>query len=338
MEFRIALEHVVTGGHLGADEATLLMRFLVGADATPAQVGAMLAALRVKGCTGEELAGFAAVIREHATPVACSKERLVDTCGTGGGRPTFNLSTASAIIASAAGARVAKHGNRAVTSTCGSADVLEASGVRLEIDPLRAAELLESLDLAFLFAPALHPAMRAVGPVRRELGVRTVFNQLGPLANPAGAPRQVIGVYDRSLLKPMADALALLGSERGLVVWADDGMDEVSPCGRTLWEAAFEGKRLSGQWTPESFGVQTVPAWALEPGDSLARNAALLAESISVLDSPRSAAVLPGAAAALWCAGVATDLHEGIALAREAVASGAAGARLASYAEASQRP
>lgn len=338
MEFRAALEHVVTGGHLDARQSTDLMRYLVGGEATPAQIGAMLAALRAKGCTGEELAGFALVLREAATPVRAPKERLVDTCGTGGGRPTFNLSTASAIVASAAGARVAKHGNRGVTSRCGSADVLEASGVRLEIAPDRATALLESLDLAFLFAPALHPAMRLVGPARRELGVRTVFNQLGPLANPAGAPRQVIGVYERALLEPMAEALARLGAERALVVWAEDGMDEVSPAGPTLWEAAEGGRRESGRWTPASFGLDPVSPSALEPGETLEENAALLAEALSDAASPRCAAVLPGAAVTLWCAGVVEDLVEGVALARGAVASGAAAGRLRAYAEATRLP
>ncbi|MCO5296505.1 MAG: anthranilate phosphoribosyltransferase [Fimbriimonadaceae bacterium] len=338
MEFRDALERVVTGGHLDARQSSELMRFLVGGDAGPAQIGAILAALRAKGCTGEELAGFAQVLRENATPVDAPRERLVDTCGTGGGRPTFNLSTASAIVASAAGARVAKHGNRAVTSLCGSADVLEAAGVRLEIEPARATELLGNLDLAFLFAPALHPTMRLVGPARRELGVRTVFNQLGPLANPAGAPRQVIGVYDETLLEPMADALVLLGAERALVVWAEEGMDEVSPCGPTRWEGVADGERTSGRWSPDSFGLDPLPPAALAPGETLERSAAILWEAISDPDSARCAALLPGAAATLWCAGVVPDLREGVALALQAVASGAARARLASYAEASHQP
>lgn len=336
MDFRASLEQVLAGQALDEEAARATMEYLVGGEATGAQIGAMLAALRAKGCEGAELASFASVLRERVERIDAGLDDLVDTCGTGGGPPSFNLSTAAAIIAAAAGARVAKHGNRAVTSRCGSADVLEALGVRLDVGSEGLVGLLRAHGLAFLFAPALHPAMKAVGPARREIGVRTVFNQLGPLANPAGARRQVLGVWDGSLVEPMADALARLGSDRAAVVWGQDGIDEISPCAPTVWAGIDGGERLGGVWNPGDFGLEPLsPRW-LAPGDDLDANAAILREAVSDADSPRCLAVIPGAAGALWVAGLCSDLRSAAAAAREAVADGRARAKLEAFSEASR--
>ena len=338
MDWTAVLDALLVPRDLDTSEARALMEHPTGGEASPARIAAALIALRAKGCTGIELAAFAEVLRARAAPFPAVARTLVDTCGTGGGAPSFNLSTAAAIIASAAGAAVAKHGNRAVTSACGSADVLEALGVRLDPSPERAADMLATIGLAFLFAPSLHPAMKAVGPTRRELGVRTVFNQLGPLVNPAGARRQIVGVYDPALLEPMADALALLGAERALVVHGRDGMDELSPCAPTGWSGVWDGERRRGEVSPADFGLEPLDPTALAPAATVEGNGALLREAISDPDSPRFAAVLPGAAAALWVAGVAPDLRAAAAAAREAVASGRAAVRLAEFVEASRQP
>lgn len=338
MEWTAVLEALLSPRDLEEPEARWLMEHLVGGEAPPSQIAAALIALRSKGCSGIELAAFADVLRARAVPMPPTRRTLVDTCGTGGGAPSFNLSTAAAIIASAAGAAVAKHGNRAVTSKCGSADVLEALGVKLDPSPERTAHMLDAIGLAFLFAQSLHPAMKAVGPTRREIGVRTVFNQLGPLVNPAGARRQVVGVYAAALLEPMADALVLLGAERALVVHGKDGMDEISPCAPTDWSGVWDGERLRGTLEPADFGLEALaPRW-LEPADTVGGNAALLNEAIGDPESPRCSAVLPGAAVTLWVAGIASDVRDGAARAQDAVASGAATQRLAELVEASRTP
>jgi anthranilate phosphoribosyltransferase len=253
-----------------------------------------------------------------------SFETLVDTCGTGGGIPTFNISTASAIVAAAAGAKVAKHGNRAVTSRCGSADVLEALGVPIQGDAEVLLHRLEQDGLVFLFAPAHHPAMRHVGKARKDLGVRTVFNQLGPLANPAGAKRQLIGVYDDGLMRSMGEALNCLGTERALLVHGDDGMDEVSPVTSTQAIRVWEGRVESITLYPKDFGLDPIDPVALLPGDDAQANAEILREAIGDPDSPRAAAILPSCGATLWLAGVANSLPEATELARATIASGAA--------------
>lgn len=336
MEFREALGAVVKKQDLSGQDAEELMRFLVSGEATDAQIGGALAALASKGAAARELAGFAKVLREKALTVKSEDPNVVDTCGTGGGIPSFNISTAAAIIAAAAGARVAKHGNRGVTSACGSADVLEALGARIDGDPEQALHLLDSVGLAFFFAPAFHPAMKAVGKVRRELGVRTVFNQLGPLVNPAGARRQLIGVFDPSLLRPMAEALAATGTERALLVHGQDGLDELSPCGPTscvkVWDGSIEDATLS----PEVFDCRAAPSSAILPADSVQENGMLLMEAISDPDSPRCHAALPSAAAALWLYGQAEDAVGAGPLALEAVSSGAARRKMSQFIEASQ--
>jgi len=221
------LESLIARRELVPEEARSLITRLMDPETQDAAIAGVLVALRCKGVTGRELAAFASVLRDQSLGLSHEFPTLVDTCGTGGGRPSFNLSTGAAIVAAAAGARVAKHGNRAVTSACGSADVLEALGVVLHAEPEHLVHVLERTGIAFLFAPQHHPGVRHVGAARKALGVRTVFNLLGPLANPAGAKRQLIGVYEAALIRPVAEALQLLGCEHGLVVHGEDALDEI---------------------------------------------------------------------------------------------------------------
>lgn len=324
MTFGELVEPLLARRDLDEERALALMDFLMSGEATEAQVGGVLLALRVKGTTTRELASFARILRQRALTLHHSFETLVDTCGTGGGIPTFNISTASAIVAAAAGAKVAKHGNRAVTSRCGSADVLEALGVAIQGDAEVLLHRLEQDGLVFLFAPAHHPAMRHVGKARKDLGVRTVFNQLGPLANPAGAKRQLIGVYDDGLMRSMGEALNLLGAERALLVHGDDGMDEISPVTSTQAIRVWDGRVEPVTLRPEDFGREPIGPEALLPGDDAQANAEILREAIGDPDSPRAAAILPSCGATLWLAGVADSLPEATELALAAIASGAA--------------
>ncbi|HLK16644.1 MAG TPA: anthranilate phosphoribosyltransferase [Fimbriimonadaceae bacterium] len=330
------LEVLLGGRDLTAEDARALMAAMFDEDVPGSVKGAALALLRQKGATGVELAEFARILRENAVTVDAGIEDLVDTCGTGGGIPSFNLSTAAALIACGAGAKVAKHGNRGVTSSCGSADVLEALGVKLIEDPARLRSILQSVGIAFLFAPTHHPTMKKVGPVRRELGFRTVFNQLGPLANPFGAKNQVVGVYDPALLVPMAEALRLLGSKRALVVHGADGLDEISPCGTTYCAELQAGEIRSIELAPTDFGMEPLPPSAIACGEDHGTSAAILKMAISEEESPRAFACLPNAAAALVVGGIAGTYREGAELARAAIASGAAFAKLEEFAKASQ--
>lgn len=308
------------------------MSAFMDGQASDAEIAGFLVALRSKGPTGGELAAFSRAMRARAVCVQTDFKDLVDTCGTGGGIPSFNISTAAAIVAASAGAKVAKHGNRAVSSACGSADVLEALGVRLSDDPVQLCHLLETIGLAFFFAPSHHPAMRHVGPVRKQLGIRTVFNQLGPLANPAGAKRQVIGVYDPGMGPAMATAAAELGASKVWVVHGEDGLDEVSPCAPTrVWEEGGSFLMLVSE-----FEMAPVSESALSPGATPAENATILREAISDSKSSRSAAIVPSAATALYISGVAKDVQIGASLAREAISSGKAMAKLDAFIEASK--
>lgn len=309
---------------LDTAQAAALMRYLVGGEATDAQIGGVLLALRVKGCTTKELASFVAELRSHATILPNPPENLVDTCGTGGGIPTFNISTAAAFVAAGAGAKVAKHGNRAMTSRCGSADVLEALGVELGGEPEHLAHILEATGMVFMFAQSHHPAMKHVAKARRELGQRTIFNQLGPLLNPAGAKRQLIGVYDAGLMRHMGEALNALGTERAYLVHGLEGLDEISPCGPTEVVRVWHGKVSGEVLTPEDFGLEPVTNDALLQADDVEGAAAILREAITDPDSPRARAVLPSAAAAIHLADLAGDLKEAAALARTSIADGKA--------------
>jgi anthranilate phosphoribosyltransferase len=336
MTFGQIMEPLLAMRSLEEAEATGLMEFLIGGQATDAQIASILTALRLKGCVADELTSFATVLRRNSLGLSGEWTNLVDTCGTGGGRPSFNISTAAAIVAASAGARIAKHGNRAVTSACGSADVLEALGVRLGAEPERLAHQLETTGIAFLFAPAHHPALRHAGNARRELGFRTVFNQLGPLANPAGARRQLIGVYEASLLRPMGEALARLGADRAILAHGEDGLDEISPTGRT-WVAIIEGGDSTlGGLHPAAFGLEPLPDSCLAPGATLQENAAILREAVTDASSMRAAAVLPSAAAAIWLAGIEEDLKDAATLARDAIATGKAASKLDELIEVSQ--
>ncbi len=313
---------------LEPERAGALMRVLLGGEATDAPIGGALLALRVKGCTTRELAAFAAELRAHAALLGVDPDGLVDTCGTGGGVPSFNVSTAAAFVAAGAGVRVAKHGNRAMTSKCGSADVLEALGVPIGGEPERLAHVLEAAGIVFMFAQSHHPAMRHVAKARRELGQRTVFNQLGPLLNPAGARRQLVGVYDPGLMRSMGEALNHLGCERAYLVHGLDGLDEMSPCTPTEVVRVWHGKVSGETFEPSDFGLEPLDPAALAPADDVPGAAKILLEAITDPDSPRAKAVLPSAAAAIPLAGLADTLPEAAERARASVATGAARAKL----------
>jgi anthranilate phosphoribosyltransferase len=305
------------------EHAAEVMDFLIGGKATDAQIGGILLGLRIKGCTTRELAAFVTVMRQRATLIGHQFDDLVDTCGTGGGRLTFNISTAAAIVAAAAGVRIAKHGNRSVTGL-GSADVLEELGIPIGGSPEVLLHELESAGIIFMFAPAHHPAMKHVAAARKDLGIRTVFNQLGPLANPAGARRQLIGVYDPGLMRSMGEALRELGTERALLVHGIEGLDEVSPCGETEVVRVWEGKVSNLRLTPADFGLEPVEASALDAGATISDCARILREALTEADSPRSRAVLPSAAAAIWLGGLAEDLPTAVDRAKTCVRDGTA--------------
>jgi anthranilate phosphoribosyltransferase len=302
---------------LGQGDARTALEVMVGGDEPPERIAGFLTALQTKGVTAEELAGFAGLLREGQMDLAARFPGLVDTCGTGGGRATMNLSTGAAIVAASAGAKVAKHGNRAVTSQCGSADVLEALGIRLEADPERLEHALDQLGIVFLFAPSFHPSLAKVGPVRRALGVRTVFNQLGPLANPVGAKRQVVGVYSPDLIGPMAEALRLLGAEEAFVVHSRDGLDEVSPCAPTDYAHLAGGEVHRGEFGPEDFGLPELLPSAVAPAADASGGAQLLREALTDPTSPRSWALTPTATVAVYLAGIGGSLREAARIVRD---------------------
>jgi anthranilate phosphoribosyltransferase len=335
---REALQKVTAGESLGSDEATGVLREILAGEASAAQVGALLTALRVKGETPAEIAGFARAMRDAAIRVHPRRSPLVDTCGTGGGSvPTFNISTAAAFVAAGAGVAVAKHGNRGMTSACGSADVLEALGVRIDCAPPAVIACVDDCGIGFLFAQAHHPAMRHVAPVRRELPYRTIFNLLGPLTNPAGAAAQVIGVYDPALLDPLAEALRALGCSRALVVHGVDGLDELSTLGATGVTELRDGDLRSYMVQPEELGLPRAAAEQVAPAGTVAENAALLAGVLEGERGPRRDIVLLNAAAALLVAGAAPDLKDGLALAAESIDRGQAARVLDALRERSQR-
>lgn len=331
------IEQLLAGQDLRTDQAAEIMRHMISGEASDAAIGGVLIALKSKGATGRELAAFVRAMREASTPLDHDLPQVVDTCGTGGGTASFNISTATAFIIAAAGGRVAKHGNRGVTSSCGSADVLEALGADMDLPLERKASLLHNVGITFLYAPAHHPAMRHVGAARKALGTRTVFNQLGPLANPAGANRQIIGVYDAALLQPMAEALAELGTDRALVVHGEDGLDEVSPVADTKAWRVWRGHAEPSDLKLSELGLDPVGSDALAPGETAEENGAILREAIGDADSPRFAAILPSAAVALWMSGFAELPSQGVERARELVASGDVSRKLDEFIEATRR-
>ena len=331
-----ALQRLLDGHDLGREGAREVMGSVMRGEATPAQIGGFLIALRLKGETADEIAGCAEAMREHVLPVRPRRDDLVDTAGTGGdGAHTLNISTAAALVAAAAGAGVAKHGNRAVSSACGSADVLEALGFRLELPPERIASSIDELGFGFMFAPGHHPAMRHAAPVRRELATRTVFNVLGPLTNPAGARGQVVGVYAPTLVRTIAEVLARLGARRAFVVHGAGGIDELSPAGPNLVAEVVDGSVVERTVDPLELGIQRCRQEELR-GGSPPENAAAIRAVLGGGDGGRRDAILLNAAAAIAAAGHAEDLRDGLERAREALDSGSALERLDELARFSQ--
>ncbi len=324
-----SIQKALDGTPLTRDEAEETAREIAEGRATQAQMGGFLVALGRKGETPEEIAAFASTLREYSVRIRPRvKGRLVDTCGTGGDRSkTFNVSTVSALVVAGAGAAVAKHGNRSVTSKCGSADVLERLGFDVGAPPAMVEESIEKSGIGFMFAPTFHPAMKYVAPVRRELGVRTVFNLMGPLINPAGADAQLVGVYSPDLVAKVAGVLKMLGCEEAMVVHAREGMDEISTRGKTLAAWLREGEVKKLELSPVDFGIGESETLVSEVGgvDEAARTV------LSILGgegSPLTDMVLVNSAAALVVAGKADDFAGGVELARESLASGAALSKL----------
>ncbi len=323
-----AIQLLLDGHHLSRADARELMGSVMDGEETPAQIAGFLVALRTKGETADEIAGFAEAMREHMVPVTPSRSPVVDIVGTGGdGAGTFNISTAAAIVAASAGAAVAKHGNRAASSAAGSADVLEELGIVLDQSPEETARSIDELGFGFMFARAHHPAMRYVASVRQELGIRTVFNVLGPLANPAGARDGVFGVYSAELAPTYAEALAELGARRAFVVHGDGGLDELSPYGTSLVVEVVDGDVHEWELDPRDLGIEPSDPEALR-GGTAAENAATIRAVLAGEVGGRRDAVLLNAAGALVAAGIAIDLGEGIGLGSEAIDSGAAASRL----------
>jgi anthranilate phosphoribosyltransferase len=322
------LTRLLDGHDLTRDDAREAMNTIMNGEATPAQIGGFLVALRLKGETADEIAGCAEAMRTHALLVKPQRKDLVDTAGTGGdGGRTLNISTAAALVAAAAGAGVAKHGNRAVSSASGSADVLEALGFSLELPPERIAQSIDELGFGFLFAPTHHPAMKHAAPVRKELAARTVFNVLGPLTNPAGARAQVVGVYSPELVRTLAEVLAALGADRAFVVHGADGIDELSPAGPNLVCEVVDGGVRRREIDPLDLGVKRCAPEELR-GGSPEQNAAAIREVFAGANGGRRDAILLNAAGAIAAGGHAEDLKEGYELARWTVDSGAAAERL----------
>ncbi|TML58915.1 MAG: anthranilate phosphoribosyltransferase [Actinobacteria bacterium] len=324
-----AITKLLDRKQLARAEARAVMDEIMRGEATPAQIGGFLIALRSKGETADEITGCAEAMRDHALAVRPSRDDLVDTAGTGGdGAHTINISTAAALVAAAAGAAVAKHGNRAVSSACGSADVLEALGFTLEQAPPRIAQSIDELGFGFLFAPSHHPAMRHAAAVRKELATRTVFNVLGPLTNPAGARAQVVGVYSPELVPTIAEVLARLGARRAYVVHGAGGIDELSPVGPNLLAEVVDGEVFERRLDPEAeLGIPRCSVDELRGGNPM-ENAESIRTVFAGANGGRRDAILLNAAGAIAAGGHAADLREGLELARKAIDSGAATERL----------
>jgi anthranilate phosphoribosyltransferase len=318
-----AIDAVCAGDHLTADHAAAVLAEIMEGRADPVQTGAFLIALRAKGETVPELVGLARTMRALATPVSTGRADLVDTAGTGGGPCTFNVSTTAALVAAAAGCAVAKHGNRSNTSQCGSADLLEALGVNIELEPEEVGRCIDEVGFGFMFAPRHHAAMAHVVPARKALGVRTIFNFLGPLTNPAGANRQLLGVADRHYQETIAEALVGLGSVRALVVSAEDGLDELAISSRTRVIEVADGGTSEWFVEPGQFGLAPAELDAVA-GGAPEQNAGISRAVLAGEAGPRRDLVLLNAAAAIYVGSLAADLEEGVAKAAEAVDSGAA--------------
>ena len=325
---KAVLNQVVGGENLSRQEAQESMQAIMTGQASESQIGGLLTALRIKGETSEEIAGFAETMRNHTVKVECRQSDLLDTCGTGGDRKgTFNISTTVAFVVAGAGASVAKHGNHGVSSSSGSADVLKALGVRIDLPAQNIASVIEDARIAFLYAPTFHPAMKYAGKPRRELGFRTVFNVLGPLTNPLAAERQLMGVYERSLTKKLAEVLLRLNTRRAMVVHGLDGLDEISTTAPTQVSEVVDGKILSYLIDPAEYGL---PIAALEDisGGTPEQNADIVLGILSGKQGARRDLVLLNAAAALVVADKAENIREGMILAAKSIDSGAAQAKL----------
>lgn len=318
-----AIDRVASGQDLSADEAAEVLAVIMSGDATEAQIAGLLIGLRTKGETVQELAGLARTMRAFAKPVTTSRDELVDTAGTGGGRSTFNVSTTAALIAAGAGCAVAKHGNRSATSRSGSADVLEALDVRIDLSPELVGRCIDEVGFGFMFAPAHHQAMRYVVPVRKELAVRTIFNFLGPLTNPAGARRQLIGVSDAGYMETMAGALAILGVTRALVVSSEDGLDELSIAAPTRVVEVDGDELRSYSFCPEDAGLTTAADHDATTGGTPQENAATTRAILAGESGPRRDLAVLNAGAAIYAAGRADDLGAGVVAAQAAIDDGA---------------
>ena len=334
MLFKQALEHILAGNDLSHADMLVLMQQVMGGELTPAQIAGLVIALRQKGESVDEISAAATVMRSLSTKVAINdNSHLIDTCGTGGdGIQTFNVSTASAFVAAAAGAKVAKHGGRSVSSTCGSADVLEALGVNVNLTPAQVSKCVDEIGIGFMFAPNHHSAMKHAAPVRRELGVRNIFNLLGPLTNPANAKRQVMGVFDKNLTSKLAKVLKNLGSEHVLVVHGADGMDEISFTGDTFVAELKDGKIREYTLSPAQFGMQTHDLKSIKVENAEQSKAIILDVLNGKLENQNQRAardiVLLNAGAAIYTAGLQASIHAGIEHAAIVIDSGQALAKL----------
>ncbi len=324
MDIQQAIKAVINRQDLSRDDMSTVMQQIMTGEATPAQIGGFLVGLRMKGETVDEITAAASVMRDLATHVETHSEHLVDTCGTGGDSSgSFNISTASAIVTAAAGAHVAKHGNRSVSSKSGSADVLEYAGVNLDVTPEQVGQCIDDIGVGFLFAQKHHSAMRhAIGP-RREMGVRTIFNVLGPLTNPASAPNQVIGVFDGELVTPLAEVLQQMGSRHVMVVHADDGMDEISICCPTSVAELKDGKVSSYRIRPEDFGLATADISDIQV-DGVEQSLAMIQSVLDNQAGPALDIVCLNAGAAIYVSGLADSHQQGVEMARRAIAEGKA--------------
>jgi anthranilate phosphoribosyltransferase len=317
------LDTLASGVDLSREQAAAVLSEIMAGNATEVQIAGFLIALRTKGETVDELAGLAEAMRAHATPVQVTRDELLDTAGTGGGRRTFNVSTTAALIAAGAGCTVAKHGNRSATGLSGSADLLEALGARIDLGPQQVARCIEEVGFGFMFAPAHHQATRYVVPVRRELAVRTIFNFLGPLTNPAGASRQLIGVSDPAYIETVAGALAQLGTEHALVVSSDDGIDELSVSAPTAVVEVRGGRLERYSVAPGDVGLEVSDAAAV-PGGNPQQNAEIARRIFAGEQGPARDLAVLNAGAAIYAGGIADSLEQGVRAAERAIDSGVA--------------
>lgn len=338
MDLREAIARLVEGATLSEADMQSVVGKLMHGEATPAQIAGLLVALRMKGETIDEITGAARAMRANALPIRLKAPLIVDTCGTGGDAAgTFNVSTAAAFIAAGAGVRIAKHGNRAMSGRVGGADVLETLGVRIDLSPDRVATCIDEIGIGFLFAQTFHPAMKHAAVPRRELGIRTLFNLIGPLSNPAGVRRQVVGVFARKWVEPLARVLHRLGSEHAMVVCGADGLDEISLADVTHVAELKDGDVNCYEMTPEQFGLRRCRVTDLEGGDREQAGAHIREVLSGKSDSFRTEIALLNAAAAIYVGGGAPSVAEGLAKARESVRSGSAAGKLAELVELSNR-